>query len=238
MADGFGFLARLNILQDAASALIANINPAVMHNIEKYHAIKKSFYLSLFDQTNGDYLEFGVFGGSSFSHAIRCYKNMKDWLHADSKMGFYGFDSFKGFGELNDNDKHPFYKDLTFEADYKKVEKRIKKTAKDLPFKLIPGFFEEVLKQEPESYGIRKGGVIFIDSDTYSSAILALKFCLPIIQVGTIIILDDCFSYKGREDRGAFCAFNEFLNLGKFNARKIFDYGMGGTVYIISKINT
>jgi hypothetical protein len=42
MATKFGFLSKLEFLQDWASALIACINPAIVHNLEKYHALKKS----------------------------------------------------------------------------------------------------------------------------------------------------------------------------------------------------
>ena len=36
MSSKFGFLSKLNFLQDFVSSLIARVNPAVVHNIEKY----------------------------------------------------------------------------------------------------------------------------------------------------------------------------------------------------------
>ena len=41
MATQFGILAKLNFLQDWLSILIAKINPAIIHNVSKYDAIKK-----------------------------------------------------------------------------------------------------------------------------------------------------------------------------------------------------
>ena len=41
-------------------------------------------------------------------------------------MHFYGYDSFEGFGKLDEKDIHSFYTDINFETDYQKVSKRIK----------------------------------------------------------------------------------------------------------------
>ena len=76
MSSKFGFLSKLNFLQDFVSSLIARVNPAIVHNIEKYIAIKKVHYLSAIEDIEGDYIEFGVFTGSSFCHSIRCVKNL------------------------------------------------------------------------------------------------------------------------------------------------------------------
>ena len=77
MRTRFGLLPRLNFLQDLASFLIANLNPDVIHNLGKYMALKKIHHMSAVEETEGDYLEFGVFTGSSFCHSIRCVKNIR-----------------------------------------------------------------------------------------------------------------------------------------------------------------
>ena len=76
--------------------------------------------------------------------------------------------------------------------------------------------------------------MVFIDSDTYSSAREALAFCLPTIQQGTFVILDDYFSYLGSEERGVARAFAEFVKDAQIKVRHVFAYGMGGAVYIVS----
>ena len=70
----FGFLAKLEFLQTISSSLMAALNPAMIHNLEKYYILKKVHYLSAIENVEGDYLGFGVFTGSSFCHAIRCLK--------------------------------------------------------------------------------------------------------------------------------------------------------------------
>ena len=236
MSSKFGFLSKLNFLQDFVSSLIARVNPAIVHNIEKYIAIKKVHYLSAIEDIEGDYIEFGVFTGSSFCHSIRCVKNLANINSKILSTKFYGFDSFEGFGELIEEDNHPFYKDTNFEASYDKVNNRVKRVAKGIDYRLIEGFFSETLKQGAKSYDIEKTRIIFIDSDTYSSAIDALLFALPTVQEGTYIILDDYFSYRGSLKHGVAKAFQEFSEKGHLTHRRVLDYGMGGAVFIISEI--
>ena len=117
MASKFGFLSRLEFLQDLASALISRVNPAVVHNLEKYYALKKVHYLSSIENIEGDYLEFGVFTGSSFCHSIRCSRRMNKINPNVLSTRFFGFDSFCGFGTLSEDDTHSFYTDENFETN-------------------------------------------------------------------------------------------------------------------------
>ena len=43
------------------------------------------------------------------------------------KNAFFGFDSFSGFGDLDDSDVHPFYTDENFNTDYNKVNSRVER---------------------------------------------------------------------------------------------------------------
>ena len=229
----FGIIGKINLFQNISSYIISIINPAIIHNIGKYFAIKKVFYLSSIEDVKGDYFEFGVYTGSSFNHAIRCAKSHIVFDKDFSKMKFYGFDSFKGFGDLEESDKHSFYTDINFETSYKKVFNRVKKLINKDRFELIDGFLKDTLKSKPKSNYAR---IVFIDCDTYSSTLLALNYIKPSIQLGTIIILDDYFSYKGMKDKGTYGAFKLFLQENHFKTRKIFSYGMGGVVKIFIKV--
>ena len=235
MGTRFGFLSKLEFLQDLASILIAGVNPAIIHNLEKYYILKKVHYLSAIEDVEGDYLEFGVFTGSSFCHSIRCSKKLAKLNKETLNTKFYGFDSFEGFGDLNEDDIHPFYTDENFATSLPAVFRRVQRTAANIKFKLIPGFFADSLKDGASKLGIEKSRIIFIDSDTYSSANEALTFCIPTIQEGTFIILDDFYSYKGSEIRGVTRAFNEFVLQSGIKVRQVFTYGMGGVVYVVSE---
>jgi O-methyltransferase len=237
MATKFGFISKLNFLQNWMSFFIAKINPAIIHNVEKYHVIKKVHYLSAIEEINGDYLEFGVYTGSSFCHSIRCCHFTEKLNKNVIETKFYGFDSFAGFGKIDANEKHPFYTDTNFDTSFENVNNRVKKIQGNYKCELIKGFFNETLNDGAKSLGINLARIIFIDSDTYSSANDALTFCIPTIQEGTFVILDDFFSYKGNIGKGVARAFNEFLIKANCEVREVFTYGMGGKVFVISKIN-
>jgi hypothetical protein len=232
----FGILAKLDFLQKFLSSFISSINPAVIHNVEKYWAIKKTVYLNSLEQQLGDYVEFGVYKGSSFCHAIRCFHKDQRFNPNQKKTKFIGFDSFEGFGELDDFDKHPFYIDQNFETNFLYVERRVKKTVKGkYQFSLIKGYFEKSLKKNPSEYGIKNIRIAFLDSDTYASSKLAFDFIIGAVKPGAHIILDDFFSYNGDPNKGVSLAFNEFLNKSGFSYRKVLDYGMGGIVIVLTK---
>jgi len=236
MSSKFGFLHKLEFPQTLLSALIASLNPAIIHNIEKYYILKKVHYLCAIEDLRGDYLEFGVFTGSSFAHSIRCYKKMKYLSEKLDNMNFYGFDSFDGFGELNDSDKHPFYTDNNFKTSINTVNKRISKAAGQLKYRLVSGFFSDSLQLGPSKYGIEKASIIFVDSDTYSSSLDALMFCKELIQPGTYIILDDFYSYRGNSQKGVKRAFDELILITGMDLRRVFTYGMGGAVFVVDKL--
>jgi hypothetical protein len=234
MASGFGFLSRLEFLQDWASVFMAGANPAVIHNLEKYRILMKVHYLSAIEGVEGDYLEFGVFTGSSLCHSIRCGRKMARFNASLGETTYYGFDSFDGFGELQSDEEHPFYTDANFKTSMEKVERRVRRVAGPIPFQLVAGFFCDSLKDGPGQYGIESSRIIFIDSDTYSSSRDALWFCIPTIQQGTFIILDDFYSYRGSERKGVARAFREFVAESGIQVRHVFTYGMGGAVYVVS----
>lgn len=237
MKSKFGLLGKLEFLQNMSSTFISSLNPAVIHNIEKYIAIKKTVYLNSLEHQRGDYLEFGVYTGSSFCHAIKCFKKSERFNPYQKETRFIGFDSFEGFGELEEKDKHPFYVDQNFNTSYSKVKKRAEKTLKNwgAGCQLVQGYFEETLKGGPSKYGIKDIRIAFIDSDTYSSSKCAFEFIMNNVKSGTHIILDDFFSYNGDPNKGVSLAFDEFLTKSKFKYRKILDYGMGGIVVVLYK---
>jgi hypothetical protein len=149
---------------------------------------------------------------------------------------FFGFDSFEGFGELNDSDVHNFFQDENFSTDFKRVSKRVKKFEKYFDIKLIKGFFNESLKCGAAALGIDKAKIIFIDSDTYTAAKDVFDFCTPIVQNGTILVLDEMMGYKGNAKAGEALAFKQFLEKNKFAATEFFKYGQGGRVYVLSGV--
>ena len=220
-------------MQNWLSFIVSRINPFVMHNFDKYVAIKKAFFYSSIEKIEGDYFEFGVFTGSSFCHAIQCARANKKYDNNLNYIKFYGFDSFEGFGDISDDDKHVFFTKENFKSDYKKVINRVRKILPEKRFKITKGFFKDTLVNESNNKLAR---IIFIDCDTYSSTVFALNYVKPSIQPGTIIILDDYFAYRGLDNKGVYGAFKQFITNNKLKTRQLFSYGMGSVVKIFTAV--
>ena len=149
------------------------------------------------------------------------------------KYSFTVLIHFEGFGDLSEDEKHVFFKKENFISDYNKVLKRVRKILPEKRFKIIKGFFKETLDNKSNNKLAR---IIFIDCDTYSSTLLALNYVKPSLQLGTIIILDDYFAYRGSKNKGTHGAFKKFVNKNKLKTRQLFSYGIGGVVKIFTEV--
>ena len=228
------FLKTNFLLPNFLSWFVMKIPAFAEHNLGKYWAIKKAFYLTALEQLEGNYFEFGVFTGSSFVCALRAHRSFQFLGKLNTK--FYGFDSFSGFGKVSEHDKHPFYTDNTFAVNEARVVQNIKRKAGDIPTTIVSGYFEDTLTK-----GVAggKSRVVLIDCDLKEPAKLCLEYITGTLQQGTILIMDDFFSYKGDESKGVAGAFSDHrAKYPNIKWRKIYDYGYGGVAYIVSKVET
>tara|TARA_B100001250_G_C19790340_1_gene786189 strand:+ start:1412 stop:2122 length:711 start_codon:yes stop_codon:yes gene_type:complete len=231
------FIKKNLIIQNFVAALVSKIPPYLEFSVSKYLGIKKAMYITAHDKTHGSYLEFGVFTGSSFNFAMKVNKSI-DKLFGNTKCEFVGFDSFEGFGNIKQEDKHPMFNDKTFSVDEKKVLKNIKKCSKGQKYQIVKGFFESTLKnKKPLDYNIQNARVIMIDCDLKEPTTLALDFVKTVLQKGTIILFDDYIFYKGDEKKGEYAAFEEFKrNNPEIKFREAFEYGYGSKAFIVSSV--
>lgn len=228
------FLKNNLFIQNFAATITSRISPYLENTISKYLAIKKALYITAHDGTLGNYLEFGVFTGSSFNYAIKANKQIEK-IFGNTNCEFIGFDSFQGFGKVKDEDIHPNFTDNIFSVNEEKVIKNIIKTARGTKMKLIKGFYQDTIKdKKPKDLNIKeKSRVIMIDCDLKESTQLALEFIKTSLQPGTIILFDDFLDYKGKINKGEYGAFKEFQeNNPRILFRRAFDYGYRGRAFI------
>ena len=233
--DLLNFIKNNLFIQNTAASLISNISPFLENTISKYLAIKKALYITAHEQINGNYLEFGVFTGSSFNYAIKVNKKIEK-IFGETNCEYIGFDSFKGFGEVKDEDIHPGFTDQFFSVNERKVINNINKIARGVNFRLIKGFYQNTIKNRTtEDLEIfNKSRVIMIDCDLKESTQLALEFVKPSLQEGSIILFDDFLDYKGSMEKGECGAFEDFKKkYPEILFRRAFDYGYRGRAFII-----
>jgi hypothetical protein len=135
-----------------------------------------------------DYLEFGVYTGSS----------LRKWIEINQNphSRFFGFDSFKGLPEA----WTPRLARGAFDAGGK-----IPQIADDRAT-IIKGLFQDTLPEFVKSFSPRSRLVIHNDSDLYSSTLYALTMLNHLFGAKTIIIFDE-FSSALHEFR----AWNDYL---------------------------
>jgi hypothetical protein len=225
-------------IQNFVATVVSLVPPYLEFSVAKYQAIKKAMYITAHDLTEGSYLEFGVFTGSSFNFAMKVNKKI-DKIFEKTYCEFIGFDSFKGFGKVNEDDKNPRFTYETFSVNEEKVLRNIEKCAKGQKYKIIKGFFEDTIKNKTaKDLKIDKIKIVMIDCDLKEPTKLALEFIKSSIQEGTIILFDDYAFFKGSKDKGEYGAFADFRKkYPQILFRRIFDYGYGSRAFIVHKIN-
>lgn len=182
----------------------------------------------------GDYLEFGVYKGSTFINAIRMAKRKKL-----NQMKFFAFDSFKGLPSVSGVDRmgDQFTKGQ-YSCSQNDFERSLKANGVNMyKVKIIDGFFDKTLKHETKAeLKIGSAAVIWIDCDLYESTVPVLNFVTDYIIDGTIIVFDDWYHFRGRPDRGEQKAFREWLQINpSFTAVEFHKYSWHGNSFILHK---
>lgn len=164
------------------------------------------------DSRLGAICEFGVWNGDSLLLIWESLKQQR--LLKDRKWTLYGFDSFEGMPDSNDNrDLHDVIGVGSFRSIGKEyVERKLAKAG--IPpeqLKLTAGFFEDSLSTEASRI-IEERYVCFvnIDTDYYSSTMVVLDWLEPKLFDGALIYFDDIYFYNGNPNKGQLRAIDEF----------------------------
>jgi O-methyltransferase len=160
----------------------------------------------------GDYLEFGVYVGTSMTSMHRAL----DRLGIDH-VRLVGFDSFEGLPAAARHEEDGYWRAGMYRSDIELTRERLTDAGVDWDrVNLVKGWFDETLDsaRAPE-YGIREAGVVMVDCDLYSSTKTALDFCEPLLAEESIVIFDDWSAAEAASDGrcvGERLAFEEFLD--------------------------
>ena len=175
------------------------------------------------NQVPGDYLEFGVFRGQSFSEAyhsiwrnrqkVRQFvatKEIEKWIQ--ERPRFFAFDSFCGLpgGEA---DRHLDYSEGAYACTETQFTENIVNNGVDMAdVRIVPGFYDETLTADTkEQLSLQRAAIILIDCDLYESTVPVLEFITDLVDQGTILIFDDWYRFKGDPNKGEQRACNEWL---------------------------
>lgn len=137
-----------------------------------YEFIKNKYNLA---QQDFIYLEFGVFGGSSFEWWLSHNKN--------KQSVFYGFDTFEGLPESWGG----FYDKGDMQANVPQI--------KDSRGAFVKGLFQDTLipfiDKNRNTLAEKPLRIIHLDADLYSSTLFTLHQLLPFLRKGDLILFDE-----------------------------------------------
>lgn len=183
----------------------------------------------------GDYLEFGVYAGDSFTAAYHFAS-----VHQLADMRFYAFDSFEGMPPAGDHEAggSPNHRSGGFACDRARFEDIICDHGLDLSrVEIVAGWYNEVLTDElRQKLSVEAAAVISADCGLYESTSCVLNFVTDYVQDGTVLIFGDWFSFRGSPERGQQRAFAEWLaSHPGTTATEFHKFGWHGTSYILHR---
>ena len=195
-------------------------------------------YLGRFDPEYaavGDYLEFGVYNGSSLACAYRALTAV-----GASRARLFGFDSFQGLPEdAATEEGGGLWRPGDFRMDEKFTRRFLTEQGVDWSrVTLIKGWFNETLNAVTlQRHAIGKASLIMVDCDIYTSSRTVLDFCEPLIADRAVVFFDDWFSGGLAErNQGEKRAFDETLAAHPdLSAEDFGDYGVNGKVFVVSR---
>lgn len=157
----------------------------------------------------GDYLEFGVFNGSSMSSMCLTAKN-----EGLLKMRFFGFDAFEGLPAGAENEDDGVWKKGFYACSFSKMKNCLqRKGINPKQINWVKGWYDKTLNPiTAKKLKLKKIGIVFIDCDTYSSSKAVLNFIAPMLTEAAILCFDDWkLNDLDVKEMGEYKSFNEFL---------------------------
>jgi hypothetical protein len=156
----------------------------------------------------GDYAEFGVFQGATFSAAWHAARRRRL-----TKMRFHAFDSFCGLPEIAPEDADGAFRKGEFASERRAFERHLRWHGVDFArVTVTEGMFQETLT--PDRRGelrLEQIAIAYVDCDLYASAVPVLDFVSDLLVDGAVLIFDDWYCFRGRPDRGEQRACAEWL---------------------------
>lgn len=181
----------------------------------------------------GDYLEFGVFNGSSMGSMYQTVEEL-------GLLGvrFFGFDAFEGLPADAENEDDGVWKKGFYSCSFEQMEDCLRRRGiVSNSINWIKGWYNQTLNQEfLNQFKIGNLSIVFVDCDTYSSSKTVLDFIAPLIKQPVIVCLDDWklndLDVKGM---GEYKSFNEFLeNNPQLKAKEIKSYNRKSKSFLIT----
>ena len=177
------------------------------NRLTEFGMLSHAFEFAAINKVSGDYFEFGLWRGKTFSYAHRMKRR-----HRFTHMLMWGFDSFQGLPPVTPERDNIWE---TGEFSCSEDELIAILTRQRIPradYTLVPGFYKDSLGDTAHrQLAGRTAAVVYVDCDLYESTIQVLNFLPPYLVNGTVLCFDDYYCYKAARTQGQQRAIAEFL---------------------------
>jgi hypothetical protein len=177
-----------------------------------------------------DYLEFGVYNGTSLACMFRALNASG---HHRSRL--IGFDSFEGLPPVAATDSGGHWRPGEFRSTLEFTRECLRYQHVDESRVILEkGFFDVTLTDERRrALQIERASLIMIDCDLYASTKDALRFCSPAIQGSCVMFFDDWYPLADR-NLGEKKAFDEWIAADPtLSERELFDFPPYGKAFLV-----
>lgn len=185
-------------------------------------------------QNLGDYLEFGVYNGTSLVSTFRETEAM-----GLTSMRLFGFDSFEGLPAAAATDDEGKWKPGAWRSELAFTEAVLEAEGVDRRrVTLVPGWFSDTCNEATaRRHQITKASVIMVDCDIYTSTKQCLDFCAPLIKDEALILFDDWHTGDlAARHLGERKAFEEWLEAqGCFTAEPFGTYRVKSETFMVRR---
>jgi len=170
----------------------------VRERLYRQEFFSNAFKALRFNGIDGDYAEFGSWGGLTFALA---YQESRRRGHHGK---LWAFDSFMGLPSPQvEADEHPEWQSgrlaTTLDEFHSKcAENGIPREA----YTLVPGFYEDTLSTMAVTDEPTNIALAYVDCDLYSSTKGVLQFLEPRLKHGMIVAFDDYFCWSSSQISG------------------------------------
>lgn len=218
-----------------------------LHRNDRAGALHRAWGHIFTNQIVGDYFEFGVYQGDSFVESHRQYTKFRRWQigqlnaqehwrrdvakdYSAATSHFHGFDTFAGIPANEEGNLT--YAGGTFAADFNAVNQRCAVAMPAGSYTLHRGLFADINLGQSTT----KAAIVNIDGDLYSSCVDALKIVRPLLQVGTVLMMDDYNAFNADPTRGERRALSEFLEAENVTLEAWHSYMFVGQSFLITRV--
>jgi hypothetical protein len=205
-------------------------DPSLQEQVWRRQFFYNAFRALSYNGIDGDYAEFGCWGGLTFSLA-----------HAEARRNRHGamlwaFDSFQGLPPPRDaRDVHPIWGEGTLNTSEAQFHELC--DAKGIPraaYQVVPGFYHDTLDRAAADAAPRNIALAYIDCDLYSSTQSVLAYLMARLKHGMIIAFDDYFCWTSTQVSGERRAMNEaFRDHPRWQLLPFMQFGWHGQSFVV-----